>query len=184
MLSKISTFCTWRKKFGFVSIYGFVCLNDTERFSATVHSVWLSHQLVKLKRDLFQTQMNGLSALSSPLFCFLRQHCLQLLWSPHQAFNRVLYARRRDHYIFPSRKLCVCRLTKTIDDNEDPYIEHDDDDDYPQKAACRPQLTQVVPALMQTGRQAVYQPSRWYKLKSWKWSYYQTCKYLSGLKMV
>ena len=91
---------------------------------------------------------------------------------------------RRNHYIFSSTKLCVCRLTKTIDDNEDPFNDHDDDDDYPQKAACRPQLTQVVPALMQTGRQAVYQPSRWYKLKSWKWSYYQTCKYLSGLKMV
>ena len=56
--------------------------------------------------------------------------------------------------------LCLCRLTKTIDDNEDPYIDHDDGYDYPQKAACRPQLTQVVPAPMQTGRQAVYQPLR------------------------
>ena len=180
MLPKISIYYTWRKKSGFVSICGCVCFSVTERFSAPLHSVWLSHQLVKLKRDLFQTQMNGLSALSSPLFCFLRQHCLQLLWSPHQAFNRVHYARRRNHYIFSSRKLCACRLTKGIDDNEDPFIDHDNDDDYPQKAACRPQLTQVVRVPMQTGRQAVYQPSRWYKLKSWKWNYYKSCKCLPG----
>ena len=82
-----------------------------------------------------------------------------------------------------SRKLCVCRLTKTIDgagydghnhddddDADDADIDHDNDADHPQKAVCRPQLTQVVPAPMQTGRQAVYRPLRWYKMKSWKWN--------------
>ena len=48
----------------------------------------------------------------------------------------------------------------------------------PQKAACRPQLTQVVPVPMQTGRQAVYRQSRWYKLKSEKLNYNKACKYL------
>ena len=65
---------------------------------------------------------------------------------------------------FLQKALCMqslhCSLTKTIDDNKDPYMDHDNDDGHPQKAACRPQQTQVVPAPMQTGRQAVYQPSR------------------------